>query len=106
MFIVGETLAWRQKSRNVQDRYALAVKRTDTETETANTGSSATTVLQGICMPRQISCLCSLSSLWRYHNHRQAGRRTHVLGCIATQIFVTKKFLENLIFVIGSPYEN
>ena len=86
MSIVGETLACRQKSRNVQDRYAVAVVRTDTETET-DTGSSATTAGH---LPRKISCLCSLSSSWRYH--RQAGCRTRVLGGMATQIFVTKKF--------------
>ena len=36
MSIVGETLACRQKSRNIQDRYAVAVPvvRTDTETDT------------------------------------------------------------------------
>ena len=83
MSIVGETLVCRQKSRNVQDRYAVAVVRTDTETET-DTGSSATTAGH---LPRKISCLCSLSSSWRYH--RQAGRRTCVLGVMAT---LTKKF--------------
>ena len=83
MSIVGETLACRQKSRNVQDRYAVAVVKTDSETET-DTGSSATTAGH---LPRKISCLCSLSSSWRY-----AGRRTRVLGGMATQIFVTKKF--------------
>ena len=86
MSIVGETIACRQKSRNVQDRYAVAVVRTDTETET-DTGSSATTAGH---LPRKIPRLCSLSLSWRYH--RQAGRRTRVLGGMATQIFVTKKF--------------
>ena len=66
--------AVRSLARNVQDSHPLAVKRIDTETETANTRGSATTVLQPgafACPARQISesCLCSLSSSWRYHNH-------------------------------------
>ena len=97
MSIVGETLACRQKSRNVQDRYAMAVVRTDTETET-DTGSATTAGH----LPRKISCLCSLSSSWQYH--RQAGRRTRVLG--GNTNFRYKEIFENLIFVIGSPYEN
>ena len=64
MSIVGEHLpAVIIKSRNIQDRYAVAVVRTDTETET-DTGTSATTAGH---LPWKISCLCSLSSSQRYH---------------------------------------
>ena len=106
MSIVGETLACRQKSRNVQDRYAVAVVRTDTETET-DTGSSATTAGH---LPRKIYCLCSLSSSWRYH--RQAGRRTRVLGGMATQILMLQRNFRKFNFRHREPlrklepYEN
>ena len=47
--------------------------------------------LQGICHGNILPMFSFfVVADWRYH--RQAGRRTRVLGGMATQIFVTKKF--------------
>ena len=99
MSIVGETLACRQKSRNVQDRYAVAVVRTDTEPETeTDTGefrhdcrASATENILPMFSFFVVAVPSTSRASYTWHGNTK---------------FRYKEIFENLIFVIGSPYEN
>ena len=69
MSIVGETLACRQKSRNVQDRYEVTVVRTDTETDTVPVVPPR---LQASAM-ENILPIFSFFVVHAWWYHRQAG---------------------------------